>query len=81
MLYKTFGEIYSQNYSQLPIVRDFVNPIAEYAYRKAIGLGWISEETLDESLITRRNNETNQQLWTNLRDKLPENIKGPINWE
>jgi len=80
LLYKKFGELYEERFKNWPIGRMFVNPIAEYAYRKAVGLGYISEVTLDETYIGRDYDEDYKPLMRDLRNKLPEHVKGPETW-
>ncbi|MNJ90456.1 hypothetical protein D3C87_80530 [compost metagenome] len=80
LLYKEFGKIYNEKFSGFELKRDFINPIAEYAYRKAIGLGWIPESTLIEEKVRRSYNDADQDLVTDLRNKLPENVRGPEVW-
>lgn len=76
LLYKEFGQIYARDFSGIPISRYFVNPVAEYAFRKAVSLGWIPDSALDESRIKRDYSEQEEQLWTDLRQKLPESYRG-----
>lgn len=77
LLYKEFGNIYTENFNQIPVSRFFINPIAEYAFRKAVSLGWVPQSALDETKIKRNySNENEKQLWTDLRNKLPEEYRG-----
>lgn len=78
LLYKEFGKIYSRDFNNIPISRFFVNPVAEYAFRKAVSLGWVDETALDESRIKRDYSEQEEQLWTDLRQKLPESYRGKV---
>lgn len=80
LLYKEFGKVYDEKFSGFELKRTFLNPIAEYAYRKAVGLGWIPESTLVEEKIKRTYDESHHETIRDLRQKLPENIKGPENW-
>lgn len=80
LLYKEFGKVYNEKYNGFELKRDFLNPIAEYAYRKAVGLGYIPESTLVEEKIKRTYNDADKDLIKDLRNKLPENVKGPEIW-
>ncbi|MNW22927.1 hypothetical protein D3C71_2247190 [compost metagenome] len=51
-MYKKFGEIYNEKYNGWLISRYYVNPVAEYSFRKAVSLGWINEVSLDASLLS-----------------------------
>lgn len=77
LLYKEFGNIYVRDYNGLPVIRLFQNPIAEYAYKKALSLGWISDLSYSEDNIERWYKSENEQLYTDLRNKLPDKFKGP----
>lgn len=78
MLYKKFGEVYSEKYNGLPVERHFENPIAEYSFKKAIEQGWVPDSALSEDKTTRQyDTEEKQILWQDLRSKLPENLQGP----
>lgn len=83
-LLKKFGEIMSQNFSGWPVIIYYINPVAEYAYRKAVSLGYIPDYTLDESWIQREpdvyQGTENEQVVKDLRGKLPENVRGPEVW-
>lgn len=76
-LYQEFGNIYQSNYNGLPVIRLFSNPLAEYAYKKALSLGWISELSYDEDNIERWYKSKDKQLYEDLRNKLPNQFKGP----
>lgn len=78
LLYKKFGEIYSQKYNNLPVERHFENPLAEYSFKRAIEKGWVPESALTEERITRQyDTEDKKHLWNDLREKLPEYLRGP----
>lgn len=79
-IYKEFGKLYESSYNGWAVERYFVNPIAEYAFRKAVSLGWVSEKAISEDHIKRNQNPINNQLWQDLRQKLPENVQGPETW-
>lgn len=83
LLYKKFGEIYESQFSGWPVGRYYESSVAEYAFRKAISLGWISEVALDDSYVTRdrsSNHKKNPDVkWEDLRNKLPENVRGEEN--
>lgn len=79
-LYKKFGEIYSDNFSGWSVAREFINPIAEYLFRKAVSLGYVPETALNEELIRRDYDDVKQNLAQDLRGKLPEDAKGPEQW-
>lgn len=76
LLYKEFGQIYSRDFGNVPISRFFINPVAEYAFRKAVSLGWVPDSALDENRVKRDYSEQDDQLWTDLRQKLPEPYRG-----
>ncbi|MDF2534279.1 MAG: hypothetical protein K0R18_436 [Bacillales bacterium] len=85
LLYKKFGEIYNSNFSDWPVSRYYINPIAEYAFRKAVSLGWINETSIDDKYVKRdrynKSLKTNpDEVWNDLRNKLPEQYKGPEYW-
>ena len=80
LFYKELGRIHGQNYPGHAISRTFENPIAEYSFRKAVSLGWIDDSTLDEGNIDRITNKERKELWTDLRQKLPEQYRGPEVW-
>lgn len=52
-MYKKFGELYSSQYNAWIVEREFQNPVAESAFRKAIDLGWVPQEALNESYTNR----------------------------
>lgn len=79
-IYKKFGEIYSEQFQNWPITRDFVNPVAEYTYRKAVSMGLIPEETMTEQYIKRDYNEQDKEKAKDLRKKLPKQFRGPQVW-
>lgn len=79
LIYKKFGEVYTQNYDGWGIARVFANPVAEYSFRKAVSMGWFPENALNEDKIEREYSEDDENLWTDLRQKLPENVKGAQN--
>ncbi|MNJ90002.1 hypothetical protein D3C87_75930 [compost metagenome] len=80
ILYKKFGEVYSQKFMGLPVERHFENPIAEYSFKKAIDEGWVPTEAYSPNRTTRDYNTTEkQQLWQDLRQKLPENLQADVN--
>jgi GNAT superfamily N-acetyltransferase len=80
LLYKEFGNIYSQKYMGTKVKRFFINPIAEYSFRKAVGLGWVPQEALQEDDIARVYTDTERNLAKDLRNKLPEHVQGPETW-
>ncbi|MNV87780.1 hypothetical protein D3C71_1819350 [compost metagenome] len=53
-LYKKFGELYKNKYNGWIVEREFQNPAAESAFKKAIEQGWVPEEALNED-HTKRN--------------------------
>lgn len=81
-LYKKFGEIYESEFSGWPVGRYFMNPVAEYAFRKAVSLGWVSENAITEKYITRDKGEYSRlsEKVVDLRGKLPESVQGPQVW-
>lgn len=83
-LLKKFGEIMSQSFPGWPVIIYYINPVAEYAYRKAVSMGYIPDYTLDESWIQREpdvyQGSENEQVVKDLRGKLPENVRGPAVW-
>lgn len=80
-LYEEFGKIYNSKFNGWPVARYFVNPIAEYSFRKAIANGVINEVALTEQYITRDYDNVNrQELARDLRNKLPEQYQGPEVW-
>ncbi|MNC32782.1 hypothetical protein D3C75_811520 [compost metagenome] len=85
-MYKKFGEIYNEKYNGWLISRYYVNPVAEYSFRKAVSLGWINEVSLDDSLVTRERRDKSMRYmdvdktWDELNNKLPNNVKGPETW-
>ena len=79
-IYGEFGKLYETQYSGWPVKRYFVNPVAEYAFRKAVSLGWVSENAISEDQISRLHSEEHDVLWKDLRKKLPENVQGPETW-
>ncbi|AEO93921.1 gp678 [Bacillus phage G] len=70
-LYKEFGEIYSRQFKDWPLAQVFVNPIAEYSFRRAIEKGSIPKSAYVEELIARDYNEEEKQKAKNLFDWLP----------
>lgn len=76
LLYKKFGEVYSKDYYGWDIGRQFANPVAEYSFRKAVGLGWIPEIAITENKIERMYDDEDKVLWNDLRNKLPEHVRG-----
>ncbi|MNB99335.1 hypothetical protein D3C81_904380 [compost metagenome] len=80
LLYKKFGEVYSEQFGGWPVGKNYANPIAEYSYRKAVGLGYIPEMALNEEYTKREYNIQQRNDASQLRDKLPENVKGPEVW-
>lgn len=79
-LYREFGKLYDSKYSGWGVARTFVNPVAEYAFRKAVSLGWVSESALTEEHINRFYSEEEEELAKDLRKKLPEHTQGPETW-
>ncbi|MNV72640.1 hypothetical protein D3C71_1657460 [compost metagenome] len=77
-LYREFGKIYNEQYNGMNVEQWFVNPIAEYAFRKAVSLGWIPQEALTEHNMKRSYDDG--KLVNDLRNKLPENVRGPEVW-
>lgn len=90
LLYKKFGEIYNQNYNGWIVSKYYVNPVAEYAFRKAVSLGWISESAISNNEGVYRDiydkdgfsglKVDKDKLWKDLRNKLPEQYQGPETW-
>lgn len=78
-LYKEFGKIYNEEFNGWPVGRFYLNPVAEYSFRKAVSLGWISETALNGD-VKRHYTEEKNELWQDLRNKLPEDLKGPDKW-
>lgn len=88
LLYKKFGEIYNQNYDGWIVSRYYVNPIAEYAFKKAVSLGWINDSAIGDGKGTYRDRRDKglkgvniDTLWRDLRNKLPEQYQGDEQWE
>lgn len=65
LLYKEFGSIYNEKYSGWEVERHFENPIAEYAFKKAIELGYVSPDAFTEERTTRQYDNSQQELWNN----------------
>lgn len=86
LLYKKFGEIYNQYYQGWPVGRYYVNPVAEYSFRKAVSLGWISETAVTENYVYRDRYDRGlknmhvDDTWNELNNKLPDQYKGPDVW-
>ncbi|MNV65025.1 hypothetical protein D3C71_1576940 [compost metagenome] len=80
LLYKKFGEVYTEQFNGWPVGKNYANPIAEYAYRKAVGLGYIPEMALNEEYTGREYTKEQKDKMKDLREKLPENVKGPEVW-
>ncbi|MNM33051.1 Acetyltransferase (GNAT) family protein [compost metagenome] len=80
-LYEEFGKIYNSQFNGWPVARYFVNPVAEYSFRKAVANGVINEVALTEQYITRDYDNTNRrELARDLRNKLPSQVQGPEIW-
>lgn len=70
LLYKEFSQDYNENYQGWKIRRTFINPVAEYAFSKAVLEGYFPEDTLTNG-IKRDYNQEEQELWDNeLQPKL-----------
>lgn len=69
MLYKKFGEVYKEYFSDFPIERFFSNPVAEYTFKKAIKLGYIPESAYSEERI-KRDYSLDSEEWLKLQNKL-----------
>ncbi|MNY61658.1 hypothetical protein D3C86_1983620 [compost metagenome] len=48
-MYKTFSDVYNSQYQNWKIGRVFINPVAEYAFNKAVAQGWFPESTLNDN--------------------------------
>lgn len=70
-LYKKFGEMYKERFSDWPIAQVFVNPVAEYIFKEEIEEGNIPQSALDEELIARQYDEHEKQIAKDLFDWLP----------
>lgn len=80
-IYEEFGNFYSSNFSGWPVGRNFINPVAEYSFRKAVEKGLVPEETLAEDLLKRSyDTEEKKNQAKDLRNKLPEHVRGPETW-
>lgn len=79
-LYEEFGKVYETNYNGYIVKRFFVNPVAEYSFRKAVSLGLVPQSMLSEDNIMRDYYLENNKKIRDLRNKLPENVRGPEVW-
>ncbi|MNN60424.1 hypothetical protein D3C81_1756050 [compost metagenome] len=52
-LFKKFGELYMSKYSGWIVEGEFQHPAAESAFKKAIELGWVPAEALNENHFKR----------------------------
>lgn len=74
LLYKKFGEIYKEKFNGIPVARKFDNPVAEYSLKKAISLGWVSENAFSEQYTSRNESKyySDLNVIKDLRNKIPE---------
>jgi GNAT superfamily N-acetyltransferase len=91
LLLREFGEMYRKHFDGYTVSLVFVNPMAEYMYRKAVSLGWIPESALEGRCIrsygayldTSGMNDDeieeynkNRLSWNKLNKRLPEKFRG-----
>lgn len=74
-IYDKFGEIYEEQFMGVPVAQVFVNPIAEYIYRKEVQKGNIPKEALTEELIVREYNEEEKKKAEDLFEWLPNSVQ------
>ncbi|MNW08692.1 hypothetical protein D3C71_2055260 [compost metagenome] len=58
-----------------------MNPVAEYAFRKAVSMGYINDFSLTDDYVQRHyETDEKKQQAKDLREKLPEFVRGPETW-
>lgn len=77
-LYEELGRLYLERWNNYPVGRNFMNPIAEYSFKKAVSLGLVPEGMLTEDKITRDYQYGDEELWEELKQKLPEKYQSRL---
>jgi hypothetical protein len=91
LLLREFGEMYKKQFDGYKVSLIFINPMAEYIYRKSVSLGWIPESTLEGRCIRSygdyvdtstmdedeiKEYNKNRLSWNKLNKRLPEKFRG-----